>query len=76
MPDVIDGTEEENDRLSSWLFNHNRDVWRRCAPVWHMHESIDRLKYQCLARERVCIGSSGQYATRRATRGAGGWKRR
>lgn len=58
MPDVVAGTEEENERLSAWLFNFNRDVWRRCAPVWHMHESIDRLKYMCIAYHRVCIGSS------------------
>ena len=61
MPDVIDGGEEENARLSAWLFNHDRDVWARCAPVWHMHESLDHLRYLCLGHQRVCIGSSGPY---------------
>lgn len=62
MPDVIDGDEEANDRLMAWLFNNHPDVYRRSAPVWHMHESIDRLKRLCVGYERVCIGSSGQYA--------------
>lgn len=72
MPDVIAGTEEENVRLGAWLSNYNRDVWRRCAPVWHMHESIGHLKYLCLAHERVCIGSSGQYADPKSDT----WRRR
>lgn len=62
MPDVIGGTEEDNAWLSAWLFKHDAEVWRRCAPVWHMHESIDRLRYLCASHDRVCIGSSGQYA--------------
>lgn len=63
MPDVIDGDEEANDQLITWLYAHARDVWERSAPVWHMHESIDRLKRLCHAYGRVCIGSSGRYAT-------------
>lgn len=62
MPDVIAGDEQDQERLSAWLFNYDREVWRRCAPVWHMHESIDRLKYLCMSHERVCVGSSAQYA--------------
>jgi hypothetical protein len=62
IPDVIDGDEAANNALvSEW-------AWRGKsigvgAPVWHMHESIERL--QRLAHEwpRVCIGSSGEYAT-------------
>lgn len=61
MPDVIGGTEEEQERLSAWLWNYDSEVWRRCAPVWHMDESLDRLRYLCLSHERVCIGSSGMY---------------
>lgn len=58
IPDVIDGDEEENDLLlSSW---HNRRL-PRGAPVWHMHESIDRLKRLCRGYDRVCIGSSAEY---------------
>lgn len=62
MPDVIDGTAEDNDWLITWLFKHDRDVYRRCAPVWHMHEPVDRLKRLVAGHERVCIGSSGQFA--------------
>jgi hypothetical protein len=62
MPDVIDGSEEDNDRLIAWLFNHDREVWAKSAPVYHLHEPIDRLKRLCAGYSRVCIGSSGQYA--------------
>jgi hypothetical protein len=62
MPDVIDGDEDDNRLLSAWLFDYDRDVWSRCAPVWHMHESLDRLRYLCQSHDRVCIGSSGAYA--------------
>jgi len=61
MPDVIEGTEEENDELIVWLFAHHRDVWKRSAPVWHMHESITRLRRLCMGYDRVCVGSSGEY---------------
>jgi len=61
MPDVIEGTEEDNDALIVWLYAHHRDVWKRSAPVWHMHESILRLQRLCIGYDRVCIGSSGQY---------------
>lgn len=59
IPDVIDGSEIENDELiDAWP----HEPWLS-APVWHMHESIARL--QRLARNwpLVAIGSSGQFAT-------------
>jgi len=59
IPDVIDGDEIANNELiDAWP----HEPWLS-APVWHMHESIQRL--QTLARNwpRVCIGSSGQFAT-------------
>ena len=56
IPDVIGGSEEENDRLiSQWPHG------TRGAPVWHMHESIERLLRLCRDWPRVCIGSSGDY---------------
>lgn len=61
MPDVIAGDEEENDRLMTWLYVNAKDVWERSAPVWHLHESIDRLKRLCQGYGRVCVGSSGAY---------------
>lgn len=72
MPDVIDGDGEANDRLMVWLYQHDTEVWRRSAPVWHMHESIDRLKRLCHGHERVCIGSSGEYENPGSDR----WRRR
>jgi hypothetical protein len=59
IPDVIDGTEKDNDALlSEWPL----PKWFG-APVWHMHESLDRLARLAADYPRVCLGSSGQYAT-------------
>jgi hypothetical protein len=58
IPDVIDGSEEDNDALlSEWPL----PKWFG-APVWHMHESMERLKRMAADWHRVCIGSSGQFA--------------
>lgn len=58
IPDVIDGTEKENDALiERWPL----PMWFG-APVWHMHESLDRLRRLCAGWPRVCIGSSGDFA--------------
>ena len=72
MPDVIDGDEEANELLSAWLFNYDREVWSRCAPVWHLHEGLDRLKHLCASHDRVCLGSSGQFSDPASDR----WRRR
>jgi hypothetical protein len=64
IPDVIDGDEQANDALlAEWPWRGTAKGGWVGAPVWHLHESIDRLKR--LAREwpRVCLGSSGQYTT-------------
>ena len=59
IPDVIDGDEDCNDRLvSEWP--HEKHVG---APVWHMHESFERLVRLCRDWPRVCLGSSGEYAS-------------
>lgn len=57
IPDVIDGDEAENDAL---LANWPRQL--RGVPVWHMHESFDRLERLCHAWSVVALGSSGQWA--------------
>jgi len=59
IPDVIDGSEQENDELI--------DMWLGLGlphgvPVWHMHESISRLESLCQTFDRVSLGSSGEYA--------------
>lgn len=58
IPDVIDGTEADNDALvDEWPL----PTWFG-APVWHMHESLDRLQRLAERFPRVCLGSSGAYA--------------
>lgn len=58
IPDVIAGTDAENDDLiAAWPFA------QRGAPVWHLHEPIDRLLRLADEFPRVCFGSSGEYAT-------------
>lgn len=71
IPDVIDGDENANDALiAEW----NATVYRReiGAPVWHLHESLDRLDALCRQWPRVCLGSSGSYRSP----GSAKWKRR
>lgn len=59
IPDVIDGDEIANDALlDEWPL----PMWFG-APVWHMHESLDRLERLAYQYPRICLGSSGQYAT-------------
>jgi hypothetical protein len=59
IPDVIDGTESDNDHL---LAQWPADLKSVGVPVWHMHESIDRFARLCDRFDRVAIGSSGQFA--------------
>jgi hypothetical protein len=57
IPDVIDGTDADNDALiGEWPFGD------RGAPVWHLHEGIDRLLRLADSFPRICFGSSGEYA--------------
>lgn len=55
IPDVIGGSEEQNDILLDDWPGHIEGV-----PVWHMHESLERLDR--LSRwPRIAIGSSGEW---------------
>lgn len=59
IPDVIDGTEADNDALlREWPLPR----WFG-APVWHMHESLDRLCRLIADYPRICFGSSGEFST-------------
>lgn len=59
IPDVIDGDEISNDLLiNEWPL----PKWFG-APVWHMHESLERLRRLASDWPRVCIGSSGDFST-------------
>ncbi|WP_325437552.1 hypothetical protein [Pseudomonas nitroreducens] len=56
IPDVINGDEAANDKLLEQWPSHLPGV-----PVWHMHESLDRLKELAGNWRTVAIGSSGQW---------------
>jgi hypothetical protein len=61
IPDVIDGTESDNDALlAEWSWK-GRDL-HVGAPVWHLHESLDRLERLAFEWPRICLGSSGEFA--------------
>jgi hypothetical protein len=70
LPDVIDGTEQQNAQLvneTTFMFPDERVM-----PIWHMHESIGYLLHLCEGFGYVGIGSSGDYKS-----GAGPkWKAR
>lgn len=61
IPDVINGTEQQNAALLAEWFCHFKS-FKQAAPVWHLHESFDYLERLTSSFERVCFGSSGQYA--------------
>jgi hypothetical protein len=56
IPDVIDGDEAENDAM---LADWPREV--PGVPVWHLHESVDRLVRLGHEWPTVALGSSGQW---------------
>ena len=58
IPDVIDGTEKENDALLAQWPVDLRDVG---VPVWHLHENLHRLNLLCSKYRTVALGSSAQY---------------
>jgi hypothetical protein len=59
IPDVINGTEADNDAL---LKDCPLPYWFG-SPVWHLHESLERLEQLANTYVRVSLGSSGEYAT-------------
>lgn len=57
IPDVIDGDEDANDRLLESCDPEGTGV-----PIWHLHESLDRLHRLSRSWRRVALGSSGEFA--------------
>ena len=55
IPDVIDGTEKENDLLLE------SNELKKGIPVWHVAESLTRLKKLMDKYEYIAFGSSGEY---------------
>lgn len=58
IPDIIDGSEESNDDLIQ--------LWREEAtvagvPIWHLHESLEKLERLSKEWPVVAFGSSGSY---------------
>ena len=62
IPDVIDGTEQDNvGMIAQW-----RELgvpFAVSVPVWHLHESLERLQFMAAAWPRIALGSSGAFAT-------------
>lgn len=58
IPDVIDGDEKANDELLERWPVHLPGV-----PVWHLHESLERLQRLASTWRTVALGSSGQWRT-------------
>lgn len=68
IPDRIDGSEAENDRLlNEWPWTAGRDLTVG-APVWHPHESLARLKRLAKHWPRICLGGSPDFRI-----GSGKW---
>ncbi len=61
IPDEIEGNEADNDKhIEAWK---DSGLALYGVPVWHLHESIDRLASLCDDWRTVALGSSGQWAT-------------
>lgn len=60
VPDAIDGDEAENDRLFAEFREAGGDLLGS-VPVWHMHESLERLVRLGHTFARVALGSSGAW---------------
>lgn len=57
IPDCIDGGEADNDALMrEWP--HGKFIG---VPVWHLHESMERLERMAADYPRIALGSSGEY---------------
>jgi len=73
IPDVIEGTEQENHQLfAQWFKKIDSRLWDYGCPVWHLHESLEYLQLLCDKTGRVALGSSGQWSVI----GSDGWHRR
>lgn len=58
IPDVIDGSAEQNDQMIA-RFPLRREV---SVPVYHLHESLSRLRLLMRNFHRIALGSSGDFA--------------
>lgn len=66
IPDVIGGTEADNDALvREWPHGFAG------VPVWHLNESIDRLERLADDWPRIALGSAAQYDVKRPSAAIG-----
>jgi hypothetical protein len=61
ISDLIDGSEEQNDKLLFQFCRELRVPISRMVPVWHYHESFERLVRLMREFPRIALGSSGKY---------------
>ena len=69
IPDVVEGGESDNNKLIKQVPASMID---KAVPVWHLHESLDRLVMLSRIFGKCCFGSSGEYAVIRTHQ----WHRR
>lgn len=70
IPDVIDGTEEENDALiveffKKFRYDGDRGIppqVKKAIPIWHVNESLERLSRLATHFDYIAIGSAGEFA--------------
>ena len=62
MPDVIDGSADENATMRARWYTVAPDLWSVSVPVWHLNEPLEVLQGFVHAYPRIAIGSSGEYA--------------
>ena len=66
IPDVINGTELENDELIKMFkdrYSSNSIILKKAIPVWHIDESLCRLSDLISNFSYIAFGSSGKYST-------------
>ena len=62
IPDVINGTEKENNDLLERYKANRAALKSKGVPIWHVNESLERLDYLSSRYEYIAFGSAGQYA--------------
>ena len=63
IPDVIEGSEEQNDELlEEWPHGH------RGVPVWHLNESSERLQMLAEGWPRIALGSAAEWDVSKPTK--------
>lgn len=63
VPDVIGGTDEQNDELLSKV---PEDILPKAVPVWHSESTLERLGRLCETFDRVAIGCMGEHRSIRS----------